>query len=340
MGQKWAQKIQLGRETTPGTAVAASTIWRGVGGMLKDTTQVVMVDELIGVALPTTRRYIGQYGGSLSMAATPATYEQLVHIFEAGMHTIGSPGSDGSGSGKVWSYAYGVTTLPPIKTYTIETGDNQQAEEMEYSFVEKFTLSAERGQAVMMSADWVGRGVANATFTPALTSPTVHEILAGRSKLYLDAVAGTLGGTQISELLLQWELSVTTGWRAKWTLDSEAGGGGRKFAFHYFDRDSFEAELSLTFEHDANAVAQKALFRAGTPCQARIEIPGPALTTAGTTYSTRMFRLDAALVYTDWEALDADEGNSIVSATARIGYDPTAGLGLRALVVNELASIP
>ena len=35
-GAKVGSQIQLGRETTPGTAVAATTIWRGVGGNLKD----------------------------------------------------------------------------------------------------------------------------------------------------------------------------------------------------------------------------------------------------------------------------------------------------------------
>ena len=145
MGQKWAQKIQLGKETTPGTAVAATTVWRGVGGMLTDDREVVMVDEQIGIALPTTRNYIPMLSGSLSMAETPATFEQLPHILEAGVKAIGTGAADGVGTGKVYNYTMGTTAVNTIKTYTLETGDNQQAEEMEYAFVESFTLSAERG---------------------------------------------------------------------------------------------------------------------------------------------------------------------------------------------------
>lgn len=336
MGQKWAQKIQLGRETTAGTAVAATAIWRGAGGMLQDTREVTMVAEQIGIAMPTTRGYIGQYGGALSMAETPATFEQLIHILEAGIKTVGTGASDGVGSGKIYAYPVGMTSANTIKTYTIETGDNQQAEEMEYSFVEKFTLSGERGQAVMVSADWVGRQVTNVSFTGALSAPTVEDIITGKGAFYIDAVGGTIGTTAITGTLLAWELDVTTGWRGKWTVDA----GQLYFNFHYFDIDSFDATLSMTFEHDANATAQKTLFRANTPRLFRINIPGSALTTNGTTYSYKTLRIDAAAMYTEFEALDAEDGNSIVNVTAQIGYNPTAAKGLEIVVVNELTSVP
>ena len=336
MGQKWAQKIQLGRESTAGTAVAATTIWRGVGGMLQDNREIVMVDEMIGIAMPTTRNYIPKYEGALSMAEAPATFEQLPHILEAGIKSVGTGSSDGVGSGKIYTYPVGMTSANTIKTYTIETGDNQQAEEMEYCFVEKFTLKGARGEAVMMSADWIGRQVTNTTFTGALTAPTVSEVIASDGLFYIDAVGGTIGTTAISGTLLEWELAVTTGWKAKYTVDS----GQRYFNFAYFDKDSFSAELSMTFEHDAASVAQKALFRAGTPRLFRIKFNGPGLTTNGTTYSFKTLHIDAAAVYTEWEALDADEGNSIYSVKATVGYDPTAAKGLQILVVNELSTIP
>ena len=336
MGQKWAQRINLGRETVAGTAVPATSIWRGVGGMLEDKRTVEMVDELIGIAINTNRGYISQLAGALSMAATPATFEQLLHILEAGIKTVGTGAADGVGSGKVYAYTTPTTSVNTIKTYTIETGDNQQAEEMEYSFVEKFTLSGERGKPVMMSADWMGRQVTDTTFTGSLSVPTVEEIITGKGAFYIDAVGGTVGTTAITGTLLAWELAVTTGWRGKWTVDA----GQLYYNFHYFDRDSFEAELSLTFEHDATAVAQKALFRAGTPRLFRVQIPGSALATNGTTYSFKTLRIDAAAKYTEWSAIDADEGNNIVTVKARVGYDPTAALGLNVTVVNELASVP
>ena len=336
MGQKWAQKIQLGKETTAGTAVAATTIFRGNGGAIQDSRDVTMVEELAGIAMPTTRAYIGKIAAALSMAETPATFEQLPYVLAAGIKNVTTGASDGVGSGKVYAYPVGAANVNTIQTYTLETGDNQQAEEMEYSFVESFTLSAERGGAVMLSADWVGRQATNTTFTGALSVPTVEDIIAGKGAFYIDVVGGTIGTTAITGALLAWELEVTTGWRGKWTLDN----GQLYFNFIYFDRDSFEATLTMTFEHDATAVAQKALFRAGTPRLFRIQIPGSALATGGTAYQNKTLRIDCAAIYTEWNALDADDGNSIVEVTATVGYNSTAAKGLEIVVVNESASLP
>lgn len=339
-GGKWAHKVQWGRESTPGTAVAATAIWRGIGGMLKDKTEVVMVDELIGIALPTTRNYIGKQASSLALAATEATFEQIFHIFEAGIKSVGTGASDGGGSGKIYAYPVGMTSVNTVKTYTIETGDNEQAEEADYCFVEKFVLSGERGKAVMVSADWVGRKVSTTTFTGSLTVPTVEHILAPRSRFHINDVDEAFGDTLVSQTLLKWELSVETGWRPKFTLDSALSGGGLEHSFIYFDRDSFKGEFSATFEHNATAVAQKALFQAGTPRLMQLKVPGSNLGTAGTTYSSKWLIINAVLVYTEWDVLDSEDGNSIVNVKGTIGYDPTAAKALEIIVVNELSSVP
>ena len=129
---------------------------------------------------------------------------------------------------------------------------------------------------------------------------------------------------------------VTTGWRGKWTNDN----GQLYFNFHYFDLDSYEVEFSMTFEHDATLVAEKAFLRSNTSRLVRVKLEGPNLTSAGTTYSKKTLILDMPMVYTEFDALDSDEGNSIVKITGRVGYDPTDGTGFRILVVNELTSIP
>ncbi len=335
-GAKWAHKIQLGRESTPGQSVAATTVWRGVGGNLKEHREMVDVPEQIGIAIPSNRSYFGRSHGALSMAATPATFEQLMHILEAGIKSVGTGAADGAGSGKIYAYPMGHSTINTIKTYTLETGDNQQAEEMEYSFVESFTLSGERGQAVMVSADWVGRQVSNATFTSALSIPTVEEVIANKAYFYIDEPGGTIGTTQVTGTLLSWELSVTTGWRAKWVMDKNQ----YEFDFIYFDPDTFSAEFSATFEHNATTVAEKDKWRSNTGRLIRLTMFGSEFATAGTSYSNKALRLDMATRWTDFAALDSDEGNSVINVTGKVGYDSVAAKSLEITVVNELASVP
>jgi hypothetical protein len=334
-GGKWAQKVQLGREATPGTAVAATAIWRGPAKNLSDNREVEFVDEQIGIAVPTDRSYIGKVGGGLAMAPTPATFEQLPHLLEAGIKLVGTGVADGVGTGKIYDYPVGLTAINTIRSYTIESGDNQQAEEMEYSFVEKFVLSGERGKAVMMSGDWIGRQVINTSFTGALTAPTVEDIRAQIGSLYIDAAGGTIGTTQVNTTLLAFNLAVTTGWRAKWTLDS----GQLYFNYIYFDPDSYEAKLGVTYEHNGTAVTEKTAWRNQTSRLVRLLFTGSALGTAGTHASKKLI-LDLAGKYEKFDALDADDGNSIVKATFSSRYNATAAAAMTITVVNELAAIP
>jgi hypothetical protein len=336
-GAKWAQKLQMGRESVAGTAVAATTIWRGPAANLKDDRQFELVEENIGLVIPSDRGYISRYEGMLSMAETPATFEQLPHILEAGVKAVGTGVADGGGgSGKIYAYPFGLTSVNTLKTYTLETGDNEAAEEMEYSFVERFRLSGERGRPVMTQADWRGRQVATATFTTGISVPAVEDILAQKGTLWIDAESGSIGTTPVSQTLLAFSLTVDTGWRAKYTLD----GGVLTFAFAYFDRDSFSALLDITYEHNSTATAEKVAWRALTGRLMRLQFAGSNLTTPGSSYSTKLLRLDLPGRYETFDALDSDEGNSIVKARFRAGYNAVSGLAPTITVVNQLASVP
>lgn len=335
MGEKWAQKIQLGREATAGTAVAATTVWRGEGGTIKDDREHVTVPELIGVAIPSHRSYQPALMAALAMAVSDATYEQLPHILEAGIDGV-TPVQDGTGTDYLYTYVAPLATMNTLKTYTLEGGDNQQAEEMEYSFVESFTISGAAKEALKMSANWLGRQVTKTTFTGGATVPDpVEDILGQLGALYIDPV-GSIGTTQKSDTLLSFSLEVTTGWKAKFTMDS----GQKYFSYVYFDKDSFQAQLTITYEHNGTAVSEKDAFQANTPRDIRLEFLGATLGTPGTKYSTKALQIDLTGKYTEWGELGDNEGNSIVEATFLVGYDPTQATGLTIEVANELTTLP
>jgi len=338
-GIKALRRIQLAREATAGTAIPATTIWRGEGAALQDNRTVEHVPEQVGIAVKTNRVYTGEVSGALNMIATPATFEQLPHILEGGIETA-TPAGDGSGSsGHLRVYRMPTTAPRTLKTYTIETGDNQQAEMMEYGFVTDFKLSGERGKAVMMEANWFGRQVVNQDFTGSLAVPAVEEILSQRGSLSIDPSGGTIGATAVSNTLLAWELNVTTGWRAKFTLDS----GQLYFAFPYFDIGTWDATLSLTYEHNATAVAEKTAWRANTGRLVRLQLTGNAYGTAGsgTLFTARKgLRIDAAGKYLSFDALDDMDGNSIVACQLQIAYDTVLAKSLEITIANELATLP
>lgn len=335
-GVKALEKIQLGKESTAGTAVAATTIWRGMGRQAYDNANK-RVDESVGIAMPTNRSYVPKLGGTMAFDPVEATFQQLPYFFEAGV-AAESPTQDGTGSGYIYAYSMPTTAMNSLNTYTLEGGNNVQAREMEFGFVESFKLSGNAAEGVMMEGSWRGRQLTDTTFTPALGVPILlagDHIVFGGSTLAIDAVGGTLGATTISNTLLSFELDVTTGYKAKFT------NAAKYFDFIYWDRGTFSATLKLVFEHNSNSEAQVDLFEAGTPRQYRLEFTGAAVAdNTGATHDNLKFRIDCAGEYIDNPTFSDNDGNNTWEMNVAVGYDLTAALGLDFLVVNELSTLP
>jgi len=329
-GIKALSKIQLGRETTAGTEVNASTLWRGTGA-LKDDLALSFVDETIGFLPQVDRTYISRYQGSISLDATPATFEQVNHLFEAGIKTDAAAAE---GSGYIYEYVAATTASPTIKTYTIETGDNISEEQALYGFVSDFTLSGSAGEAMMMSGSWTTRQVAPGTFTAGQSAPTVEEILVSKGSFFIDAVTGTSGTTAVSDTLLDFTLNWDTGIIPKWTAD----GGSLDYRFIQFTPP--EVVLDVVFEHNSTAVAEKAAWRAQTGRLLQLKFTGSALTTAGSTYSTKALVIDLAGKWESFDELGDRDGNSICTGTFRASYDATDASFAAIRLVNNLATVP
>jgi hypothetical protein len=331
-GIKALRKLQMGYENVTGGSVAATSMWRGEG-TIQNTQEVVHPVEDIGYLSGIDRTYIPALGGELEFSETPATFEQLGYVLEAGVKMIAAPTADGVGSGKIYPYTFPTTGSNTVRTYTLEGGDNQQAERMEYAFVTEFSLSGTMKQPVMMSAKWVGRQVQTATYTGAITPPTVETILFGNGKLYIDAIGGTIGTTVKANTFIGFTLNATTGFTPVFTAD-----GNLYFSFHKQVMPEFT--LQVTFEHDGTSVAEKAAWSAQTARKLRLKFEGSTLGTPGTLYSKKALIIDAIGKWETFDKIDENDGNDVVTGTMRIRYDQTASSNGQIIVVNELAALP
>lgn len=330
-GIKALRKIQLGREVTAGTAVVATTVWRGTG-TIEDQLEHVFVQEDVGILPGTDRSYVPKVQAALNMEATPATFEQLPHILDAGIAEA-TPAKDGSGSGYGYTYAFPETAAGVIQTYTIEGGDDNQEEEFAYGFVQDFTLEGSAGEAWMMSANWLGRQVAASTFTGSVAIPTVEEILFSKTLLYIDAIGGSYGGTIKSSTLLAASLKVNTGRRPVYAADGQ-------LYFSFQKQTAPEILLDVTFEHDATAAAQIVNWRAKTPLKVQLKCTGATLGTSGTAYAAKTMIINLAGRWDKFAKLGEQDGNDIVTGTFRARYNATATDIGSIVVVNELSALP
>lgn len=335
-GIKALRKIQLGKESTAGTSVATTAIWRGMG-VGKDNRETTFVEEDVGLLGDALRTYVAKTGGEVTLEGN-ATFEQLPYIFQGGFYNT-SPTTD-AGSAQVWTWTIQSASTDPIQTtdlqtYTIEFGDNQQAEYMAYCFTREFTLSGTVGGVLEVSATMEGRTVGTTDFATGISLPTVEDILFTNGTLYIDDSTGTMGTTQVSNTLFAMDLNVTTGWRGYPAADGRTD-------FSFVKRTKEEITLQLTFEHNASAVAEKLAWRNQTERAVRVKFTGNAMGTSSTdaAYNNKTLMIS---LYGKWESFDAlsdQDGNDQVTGTLRVGYS-ASGLSKGAFVIaNELSSLP
>jgi len=335
MGNIFTSEVQLGREGTAGNEVNATQKWRGPAGFLDEQQTLVFVDEHIGSIPGKDRTYIPQVLTGIAFPDTPATFEQLTTLFAAGIQDD-TPAADGGGSGKIYFYQPPVDNVQPdetfIKTYTIESGDSEAAEVATYCVPAEFTLAGAMGEALMVSSTWFGRQAAPGAFTGALSLLAVEDILTQKGTLFIDN-AGSLGNTQITNVISQFDLSVKTGWQPRFTADGEL----------FYSKATYthpEILLNIVFEHEAQAIAEKVLMRAQTARSIRLTFDGSALASAGTTYTFKTLQIDLAGKWETFDTISESDGVSEVAATFRARDNDTENMFAKFIVVNENAGYP
>jgi len=324
-GIRALRKIQLGRETIPGTKVDANIIWRGTGS-IHDNMDLVFPTEDIGMLVPVGRSYIARYEAGLTLNDTEATFEQLPHLFEMGIESV-TPVAGTSDYTYTYVMPYASTDLvssTDLATYTVEGGDNAAAEEFGYGFARSISLTGSAGQALMMSAEIVGRQVEAGTFTPGIAIADVEEILFGMGKLYISDVKAFPATDLISNQLLGMSLSINTGWLPVYTADGA-------LYFSFIKQTTPEVTLQITFEHDTTAIAEKAKWRAQTPRIINLTFTG----TDG-----KSLAIDIAGKWASFDVLGEQDGNDIVSGTFIGSYNSTVGGMFKVAITNLLNALP
>lgn len=336
-GIRALSKTQLGLESggaSAGSAVAATRIWRGPVAMPEDAREFAFVPEDVAYLGGTNRSNVAKLQANVAFPETVATFEQLPIVLMCALENVSAGTSDGAGSGVLFTYDYPTTAKQAIRTLTIEGGDDQRVDEVEYAFVSDFTIKGAAGQPVTIASNWIGRQLTDAEFTTTgVTLPTVEEINFGRSYLYIDPItSGTtgLGATVKSNTLLGFSLTSKSGWVPVFT----PAGTGLFFDFIKYVANE-EPKLEITFEHDGSAETEITAARAETPRLLRLDINGTTLGTAGS-FTTKKVRLNLA---GKWEGplkpIGEQDGNDIVTGTFAVRYDETASFRGQIQVVSE-----
>jgi hypothetical protein len=165
--------------------------------------------------------------------------------------------------------------------------------------------------------------------TTTFTSPadlTWTKIVSYGSKIYIDAIGGTIGTTELTNRWRSWSLTIT--------LNIEEKSFGTLTAHTDFGRGYYEVTFEITMEHTDDVYFAAA--RANTPYKIRFEKTGAQIGTTPTT--SYLIQLDLARAKLRIPTFSR-AGQNKVAVFGGFGEKPSGGVSLGTKVVTAAASV-
>jgi hypothetical protein len=334
MGERYFSKIQWGKESTRGTAVAATKYMLGKVPAVNTDRKPVVPEEDTGIRAPGVRSVIHQYLYNNTLTTEHGYFQQLPVLFGCGLKGGITPSEVTVSQGDyLWTFTPSLTATNSPDSLTIELGDDTQAFEVEYCMFERIRISGQIAQSndtspVTVEADFFGRQLTATTFTGALSLPSTEPLNAKLSRFYLDTAWSGVGGTEKTNILRGFDIEIITG------LHPKFNGSANKY-FDSYGEGIISATAQFTFEGDSNANAIMTAQQAKTFQAIRLSILGSTIA-SGTPHS---LKIDLGGVWEEVSPLGGeDRGNNLHTATFLPHYDSTGAKMIQVAVVTNLST--
>lgn len=306
---------QMGKETTPGTPVAATTIWRGPFGSWNDDRQTETVEEDVGTFGNSGRIMDTMLGIKIPVPSGVAHFEQIPYWLEGccGTATI-------TGASAPYNYAYSAPsgdTPPTLITRTMRIGNKQVTSDVgifSYVLPQEWEISGKQGELWKTSGTWMSpKKESSGTFTGSLSLPAWEPMQFGKTLLYIDATGGTVGTTQKTGVLMGFTLKYNP--QIEWV----PVGDGNLYASAYKigkPMITFTMDLELQEDSGTSAVAvERAIYESKAFRLLRIKNTGA---------NSRMMQIDLCAQYTNVSEYKKEgQNNTVVTFEGEAKYNAT-----------------
>ena len=337
MAERALSKLQFGKESAAarGTPVAADTLLLGgaIGGIPVDR-EVSHPEDALGVRARSSRAVFYQYLAENTISIPAGYFDILPMFLSCGVKgNITAVEQTGSQSDYLWTFAPSMTATNAPDSLTLEMGDDTDAYEVEHLMFQRLKFGGVVAQGigeapVSIEGDYFARQVTKASFTGAITAPTVDTINAGLSRLYIDAAWANRGNTESTSILRAWEVEIMTGLHPKFF-------GSANRYFSTFGESFLEVMVTLTLEGGAAADAERDKWIAGTAQAISLQVSGAQIGAGDTTQLT----LNVWGAYDNVIPLgDEDRGNNLHTAVFRGKYGITGATILEATCTTSANS--
>lgn len=327
-------KIQLGIESTKGTLVAATDVIRCDGELIEEQGFYRSQYPQGVRAMAGNLGVLVSKGYTLNVE-TELTSEEPLWPFETGI--IGGISPSGGGNAKTWVYTPELTTgIPTIKTATVEGirsdgSTNHFAREFGYAMTRSMRFEWAFNEVAKFGWSMFGRASQTSTPTGSLTEyATRKELVSNLLFVYLDTSWAGLGGTQLTGIVRNVTLEVTTGYEPDYTLD---GRSDLDLTLHKVGL--LTGRLSMLLELDSVGAARFTSYRSNTGQFIRLKNTGDAISGGG----NRTVQIDGAYRWVSPPAMSNDGEQMLVACELEAYYDPTGTKTMEFTLINELAAI-
>lgn len=199
---------QLGTEATNawGTSVAATVkLMKILSGKLQPQTPVRRNVDMRASLGPGYIDVLDSISGKAALGCV-ATYEDLPYWLDGLFGKASPSGTDPY----VRAYTAPLTAVQTAQNYSLYSGDGTNVYKLLGALVTKIKLSGKAGETdteVKLDLEFDGKEVTTGALAE-LADRTVYPLLMSEAAIYIDALGGTIGTTQVQTYLRAFELSL------------------------------------------------------------------------------------------------------------------------------------
>jgi hypothetical protein len=314
------QTVQIGRETTAGTVIAANRLLRSMSIEPEEKAKLE-VFRPYGMKYPALTA-MGKEWTEASIKGIPCYTEIIYPLSSILCHP--TPAQIAATAAYTWLYQPSTTAEDTIDSFTVEQGSSVRAHRFAFGVVDEFALKVTR-EKVEVDGHMIGTILTDAiTMTATPTALALVPMLPSQFDVFVDPTAAGLGTTRMTRVL-SCELSIKNRFAPMWVINSQNPSWVLPVEL------APEAQIKLKLEADATGMAFLTSMRAGTTHFVRLQSTGAVIEGA----NSYRFRWDCAGQVSEPSKWEDEDGVYAIEWTFNVVHDATWTRAMQAEVITS-----
>lgn len=321
------ERLQVGKQTVFGTAVAATRRLGAVNGSFVPHTESAQYKPA-GYKFTTVSVPLKEWS-EITIADSPMTYDEIVYLLDSLIATA-TPTGNGTSTPYIRTYEPSVDGSQTRTIYTVESGSADRARDIQDAVVAGLSFTLNRSGCTL-SGSMLGKAMLdNQSLTGGLSVLPLVPIAPTQVSIKLAATQAGLAGASAQTRNFDVSFSLNNLSNLVWPLN-----GAVDFAAHVDTQP--EGSGSFTLQVNNDGMTPLTYLRNGSTYFMRIAATGPVI--AGITPTANCaLQIDVAMKIKNLQFND-HEGTQVAQWDYDIAYDGTWGKALLITVTNGVATV-